>query len=80
MLQVPKFRLLESIKYSDRILTTMEVLKLKVDKYKMFRDLDKLGYVCSLGSPMSPPRGYLLISLPEADVTADAPPPQNVAE
>lgn len=41
MLHLPEFSLLESLKSSDHILMADEVLKSKVDKDKMFLDLDK---------------------------------------
>lgn len=55
MLRVLELPLLESLKASDHILTAEENLKSKVDEDKMFRDLDKSVYSCSLGPPMSPP-------------------------
>lgn len=53
-------------KSSDHVLIAKEILKSEDDENKMFRDLDKSGYVCSLGSPMSPPRANLLVTIPQS--------------
>lgn len=55
---------LESLKASDHMLSAEEILNLKVDKDKIFRDSDKVGHVCTLGPSMSPPQ-------PQNDATLD---------
>lgn len=76
---MPKFPLLESLKSNDHILSAEKILKSEVDEDKIFKELDKSGFVYPLGPSMSPPKGDLLMSLPEADAV-DAPLSQNVVE
>lgn len=59
MLSIPKLLLLNHLKSVDHILSVDEVLRLDVDQDKMFKELDKAGYVCPLGPPMSSHSGSL---------------------
>lgn len=55
MLSISERPLLNHLKNVDRILSTDEVLRMDVDEYKIFRELDRAGYVFPRGPPMSPP-------------------------
>lgn len=55
MIKISDLPFLDKLKKMDHILLANEVLRLDVDKDKMFRELDRAGVVCALGPPMSLP-------------------------
>lgn len=57
MVKILELPLLDKLKRVDHILLVNEVLRLNVDKDKMFRELDRVGITCPLGPPMSPSTG-----------------------